>query len=58
MLEMVVEQIHDDLELFDKDNQKLEGEELRAAAIADPTISAAMVITYSDNAIKKPRPRT
>ncbi|MEW8624112.1 MAG: hypothetical protein AB2559_21260 [Candidatus Thiodiazotropha endolucinida] len=58
LLEMVVVKIHDDLELFDKESQKLEGEDLKAAAIADPTLAGAMVAAYSDNAVKKPQPKT
>ncbi|MES9925996.1 MAG: hypothetical protein ABW152_18095 [Candidatus Thiodiazotropha endolucinida] len=58
LLEMVVVKIHDDLELFDKESQKFEGEDLKAAAIADPTLAAAMVTAYWDNAVKKPKPKT
>lgn len=58
LLGMVVVQIHDDLELFDKDGQKLEGEDLKTAAFADPSIASSMVSTYRANAVKKPLPTT
>lgn len=58
LLEIVVVKVHDDLQLFDNEEQKLEGEDLKAAAIADPTLAHALVTTYWDNAIKKPKPET
>ncbi|MCU7934112.1 MAG: hypothetical protein KZQ99_04435 [Candidatus Thiodiazotropha sp. (ex Dulcina madagascariensis)] len=57
LLEMVVVEVSE-LELVDKNGQVLQGRELLDAAQADPTLSSALVHTYWENAVKKPRPKT
>ncbi|MCU7877135.1 MAG: hypothetical protein KZQ84_10095 [Candidatus Thiodiazotropha sp. (ex Lucinoma borealis)] len=57
LLELVVQDIQD-LDLVDQDGQSLQGQELKDAALADPTLSTALVVAYWDNAAKKPQPKT
>ncbi|MCU7841897.1 MAG: hypothetical protein KZQ94_21305 [Candidatus Thiodiazotropha sp. (ex Troendleina suluensis)] len=57
LLELVVQDIQE-LELVDQDGHSLQGQELKEAALADPTLSSALVSSYWDNAVKKPQPKT
>ncbi|MCU7885779.1 MAG: hypothetical protein KZQ82_16425 [Candidatus Thiodiazotropha sp. (ex Lucinoma annulata)] len=57
LLELVVQDVQE-LDLVDQDGQSLQGQELKKAALADPTLSSALVTSYWENAIKKPQPKT